>query len=114
MTAGDFNGDGLTDIAAIWPNGSLRLYPGTAGGTLADNRPMRIDEKTNWNEMLQLTRYKADNSGRDGLLAVWGRRPQGRPVRVLHRHRRQAHRPEPQHVARRVLAAHDACAFAWG
>ncbi|MFK8910634.1 trypsin-like serine protease, partial [Streptomyces sp. YS-3] len=71
IIGGDFNGDGITDIAAVWGNGALRLYAGQSDGTLAAAKPMWSDEKTNWNDMLQLTRFKADSSGRDGLLAVW-------------------------------------------
>ncbi|MFJ8313144.1 MULTISPECIES: trypsin-like serine protease [unclassified Streptomyces] len=77
MIAGDFDGDGITDIATVWANGSLRLYTGTANGNLNANKPMWLDENTNWNNMLQLTRFKPDASGRDGLLAVWASGPKG-------------------------------------
>ncbi|MFE4856889.1 trypsin-like serine protease [Streptomyces sp. NPDC056670] len=73
MIGGDFNGDGIADIAAVWKNGgALRLYTGTRDGLLNARQPMWTDETTNWNSMLQLTRFKSDASGRDGLLAVWG------------------------------------------
>ncbi|MFD9359752.1 RICIN domain-containing protein [Streptomyces sp. NPDC060031] len=77
MIGGDFNGDGITDIASVWSNGALRLYTGQSDGTLAAGKSMWADEKTNWNGMLQLARFKADGSGRDGLLAVWGAGPKG-------------------------------------
>ncbi|MGW2680408.1 trypsin-like serine protease [Streptomyces sp. NPDC001436] len=77
MIGGDFNGDGITDIAAVWKNGSLRLYTGTTDGPLSTSRPMWTDETTNWNQMLQLSRFKSDSSGRDGLLAVWDSGPRG-------------------------------------
>ncbi|MEU6055816.1 FG-GAP-like repeat-containing protein [Streptomyces xanthochromogenes] len=77
MVGGDFNGDGITDIAAVWANGPLHLYLGTANGPLNFSKPMWLDETTNWNPMLQLTRFKADASGRDGLLAVWNAGPKG-------------------------------------
>ncbi|MGW8729225.1 trypsin-like serine protease [Streptomyces sp. NPDC055808] len=77
MVGGDFNGDGITDIAAVWANGPLHLYLGTADGPLNFSKPMWLDETTNWNPMLQLTRFKADASGRDGLLAVWNAGPKG-------------------------------------
>ncbi|MFG3285259.1 trypsin-like serine protease [Streptomyces sp. NPDC048111] len=76
IIGGDFNGDGRGDIAAIWPGGSLQLYAGQAGETLAPAKRMWPDG-TNWSQMLQLTRFKADSSGRDGLLAVWGGGPKG-------------------------------------
>ncbi|MEV6954155.1 RICIN domain-containing protein [Streptomyces sp. NPDC051183] len=72
IIGGDFNGDGITDIASVWSSGALRLYTGQSDGTLAAGKSMWTDETTNWNNMLQLARFKADNSGRDGLIAVWG------------------------------------------
>ncbi|MFE9558773.1 trypsin-like serine protease [Streptomyces sp. NPDC006703] len=72
IIAGDFNGDGLTDIAAVGTDGRLRLFAGKSDGTLADGKLMWADTTTNWNGMLQLARFKSDATGRDGLLAVWG------------------------------------------
>ncbi|MFD4925297.1 RICIN domain-containing protein [Streptomyces goshikiensis] len=72
IIGGDFNGDGLSDIASVWANGTLRLYAGQQDGSLAGGKPMWTEETTNWNAMAQLARYKVDGSGRDGLLAVWG------------------------------------------
>ncbi|MFD7103489.1 trypsin-like serine protease [Streptomyces celluloflavus] len=77
IIGGDFNGDGHTDIAAVWSNGSLRLYAADANRNLTANKPMWVDEKTNWNDMLHLARFKTDASGRDGLLTVWGGGPKG-------------------------------------
>ncbi|MFH8349593.1 FG-GAP-like repeat-containing protein [Streptomyces sp. NPDC018045] len=77
IIGGDFNGDGHADLAAVWGNGSLRLYTGDSKGTLAQNKPMWVDEKFNWNEMVQLVRFKSGTSSRDGLLAVWGGGPKG-------------------------------------
>ncbi|GAA2792013.1 hypothetical protein GCM10010505_19440 [Kitasatospora aburaviensis] len=33
ITAGDFTGDGKTDLVAIWGDGQLQVYPGNANGT---------------------------------------------------------------------------------
>lgn len=70
IIGGDFNGDGNMDIAAVFGTGSLHLYAGKADGTLASGQQMWPDN-TNWAGMLHLARFKADSSGRDGLLAVW-------------------------------------------
>ncbi|MER5733524.1 RICIN domain-containing protein [Streptomyces sp. NPDC002138] len=72
IIGGDFNGDGITDIASVWSDGALRLYAGQADGSLASGKAMWADAGTNWDAMRQLDRYRAAGSGRDGLLAVWG------------------------------------------
>ncbi|WP_234386577.1 FG-GAP-like repeat-containing protein [Streptomyces sp. ERV7] len=70
IIGGDFNGDGLSDIAAVAADGKLRLYQGRPNGSLAEGRQMWPDNS--WSTMLQVARYKSDTSGRDGLIAVWG------------------------------------------
>ncbi|MBD0741741.1 FG-GAP-like repeat-containing protein [Streptomyces sp. CBMA152] len=70
IVAGDFNGDGRTDIAAISDDGDLYLYPGQADGSLGDRTKMWSDNS--WGTMRQVARFKADRNGRDGLLAVSG------------------------------------------
>ncbi|MEV7730451.1 RICIN domain-containing protein [Streptomyces sp. NPDC087917] len=72
IIGGDFNGDGMTDIAAVWSGGGLRMYAGRPDGGLADGKVMWADASTNWNAMLQLDRYRQTGSDRDGILAVWG------------------------------------------
>lgn len=69
MTAGDFDGDGLTDIAALNVDGSLDLYPGTKSGKLGSPRSMAKDGS--WKTVAKFARYQADDSGRDGLVAIW-------------------------------------------
>ncbi|MEV8529002.1 FG-GAP-like repeat-containing protein [Streptomyces sp. NPDC052000] len=46
---GDFSGDGKTDVAAVWADGSLHLYPGDGNGHLTDSTPMWPDNT--WGSM---------------------------------------------------------------
>ncbi|MEF3113659.1 trypsin-like serine protease [Streptomyces chrestomyceticus] len=69
MTAGDFDGDGLIDIAALNVDGFLDLYPGTKSGKLGSPRSMAKDGS--WKTVSKFARYQADDSGRDGLVAIW-------------------------------------------
>ncbi|MFJ7272002.1 RICIN domain-containing protein [Streptomyces sp. NPDC099050] len=71
IIGGDFNGDGLTDIASVWSTGALRLYAGKSDGSLAGAKTMWPDA-TNWNAMRQLERFRPVGSTRDSILAVWG------------------------------------------
>lgn len=70
IVGGDFNGDGNGDIAAMWSDGQLYFYPGTADGTLGARVPMWHD--TSWKTFKYIARYKVDGSGRDGLIGVSG------------------------------------------
>ncbi|MFC4511968.1 FG-GAP-like repeat-containing protein [Streptomyces ehimensis] len=68
IVGGDFNGDGVADIAAITADGSLRLYAGTKDGQLRE--PVDMWKDKTWDGMPHIARFRADGSGRDGLLAV--------------------------------------------
>ncbi|MEV5944312.1 FG-GAP-like repeat-containing protein [Streptomyces sp. NPDC051994] len=49
LTPGDFSGDGKTDVAAVWADGSLHLYAGDGNGHLTDSTPMWPDNT--WGNM---------------------------------------------------------------
>ncbi|WP_328896028.1 trypsin-like serine protease [Streptomyces sp. NBC_00236] len=69
IIGGDFNGDGRGDVAAMSSDGQFYLYPGSANGYLGTRIPMWKD--TSWKAVRHIARYKADASGRDGLISVW-------------------------------------------
>ncbi|MFD9535305.1 FG-GAP-like repeat-containing protein [Streptomyces sp. NPDC060010] len=69
IVAGDFNGDGHTDLAGMWSNGSINFYPGDSKGMLGGYKAMWPDQS--FGNVSLLARYKYDNSGRDGLIAGW-------------------------------------------
>jgi hypothetical protein len=70
IIGGDFNGDGQGDIIARGDDGQLFLYAGTPNGKLKPRVEVWYDKS--WKGMSQIVRYRADDSGRDGLAAVWG------------------------------------------
>ncbi|WP_438290799.1 FG-GAP-like repeat-containing protein [Streptomyces sp. HUAS TT7] len=49
LIAGDFSGDGKTDVAAIWGDGTLHLYPGDGAGHLSD--PVTMWPDSTWGGM---------------------------------------------------------------
>ncbi|MFI6055189.1 FG-GAP-like repeat-containing protein [Streptomyces violascens] len=49
LIAGDFSGDGRTDVAAVWGDGSLHLYAGDGAGHLSSEVPMWPD--SSWGAM---------------------------------------------------------------
>ncbi|MEV4738606.1 trypsin-like serine protease [Streptomyces sp. NPDC049555] len=68
IIGGDFNGDGKADVAALTKDGHLLLYPGTAEESLGT--PIDMWKDASWGGMAHIARFKADNSGRDGVIAV--------------------------------------------
>ncbi|GAA2467266.1 VCBS repeat-containing protein [Streptomyces mauvecolor] len=49
LIAGDFSGDGKTDVAAVWGDGTLHLYPGDGAGHLSD--PVTMWPDSTWGGM---------------------------------------------------------------
>ncbi|MFI1386427.1 FG-GAP-like repeat-containing protein [Embleya sp. NPDC020886] len=68
ITAGDFNGDGKTDLAAIWDDGSLMLYAGDGNAHLADAIPMWPDKT--WAGMRLTAGGDFNADGKTDLAAV--------------------------------------------
>ncbi|MER7764152.1 FG-GAP-like repeat-containing protein [Streptomyces sp. NPDC097619] len=54
MTAGDYTGDGIADLMAIWNDGTLHLYKGDGNGSITAQTPISYGGNT-WRTMLQLT-----------------------------------------------------------
>ncbi|MFF4740677.1 trypsin-like serine protease [Streptomyces sp. NPDC001262] len=69
IVAGDFTGDGKTDIMAVGPDGMLKLYRGTDSGGLATGQNAWRD--ATWGKVTAVARFRADGWTRDGLLAQW-------------------------------------------
>lgn len=70
IIGGDFNGDGVADIAAIASDGSLSLYSGQANGKLATAKKMWGDNS--WGKIPNVARYRGKGWTRDGLIAITG------------------------------------------
>ncbi|MFE0772824.1 FG-GAP-like repeat-containing protein [Streptomyces sp. NPDC058861] len=73
MTAGDFDGDGRTDILAVWNSGTLNLYRGDGNGNIAKSTPAAMGGDTGsiWGTITQFVGGDFDRDGIADLMAVW-------------------------------------------
>jgi len=68
MTAGDFNGDGKTDLVTVWNDGTLHLYLNNGQGVLS--APVDFWADSTWGSMRLLSGGDFDGDGNSDLLAV--------------------------------------------
>ncbi|MFD9822865.1 FG-GAP-like repeat-containing protein [Streptomyces violascens] len=66
----DFTKDGVADLAAIWGDGSLHIYPGDKGKGLAGGDVAQLGGTT-WKGMKRLAKGDFDNNGIADLMAIW-------------------------------------------
>ncbi|MFE4305694.1 FG-GAP-like repeat-containing protein [Streptomyces sp. NPDC056891] len=73
MTVGDFDGDGRTDILAVWDTGTLNLYRGDGKGNIAKSTPAAMGGVTGsiWGTITQFVGGDFDRDGIADLMAVW-------------------------------------------
>ncbi|MFJ8649590.1 FG-GAP-like repeat-containing protein [Streptomyces sp. NPDC093546] len=69
MTAGDFTGDGIADLMAVWNDGSLHSYSGKGDGQLNSQVPQLGG--TTWSTMKHVTAGDFTGDGIADLMAVW-------------------------------------------
>ncbi|MFE4857255.1 FG-GAP-like repeat-containing protein [Streptomyces sp. NPDC056670] len=70
FTKGDFTGDGISDLVAIWDDGTLHLYKGDGTGKVTANTVVNEGGNT-WSTVKQLTAGDFDGDGVADLMAVW-------------------------------------------
>ncbi|MFI6056292.1 FG-GAP-like repeat-containing protein [Streptomyces violascens] len=70
LTAGDFTGDGIADIMAVWNDGTMHLYAGKGDGQLEGERPVTVGGNT-WATVRLLPGGDFDGDGIADLMAVW-------------------------------------------
>ncbi|MCB8908259.1 MULTISPECIES: FG-GAP-like repeat-containing protein [unclassified Streptomyces] len=73
MTTGDFDGDGRTDILAVWDTGTLHLYRGDGNGNIAKSTPAAMGGNAGsiWGTITQFVGGDFDRDGIADLMAVW-------------------------------------------
>ncbi|MFI6682438.1 FG-GAP-like repeat-containing protein [Streptomyces sp. NPDC050485] len=69
MTAGDFDGDGIADLMAVWTDGSLHFYKGKGDGQLASG--VQVWGGNTWGTVKLLPGGDFDGDGIADLMAVW-------------------------------------------
>ncbi|MFG2621263.1 FG-GAP repeat domain-containing protein [Streptomyces sp. NPDC048507] len=71
LTAGDFTGDGKTDLIALEKStATLQLYPGSGTTAGTDTLGHRIRIGTNWSGLRDLTALDVNQDAKPDLLAV--------------------------------------------
>ncbi|MFD7663198.1 FG-GAP-like repeat-containing protein [Streptomyces sp. NPDC059788] len=69
LAGGDFNGDGIADLMAVWSDGTLHFYPGDGTGQLGSQVPVAFGGNT-WATVRQLTAGDYTGDGIADLMAV--------------------------------------------
>jgi FG-GAP-like repeat len=69
LVSGDFNGDGKTDLSAVWNDGTLHLYLGDGQGGLQTATSMWSD--SSWGTMKLLAAGDYTGDGNADILGIW-------------------------------------------
>ncbi|MFJ8313482.1 MULTISPECIES: FG-GAP-like repeat-containing protein [unclassified Streptomyces] len=70
LPGGDFNGDGIADLMAVWFDGTLHYYPGDGTGQIGNQVPVPVGGNT-WDTVRHLTAGDFNGDGIADLMAVW-------------------------------------------
>ncbi|WP_267246453.1 FG-GAP-like repeat-containing protein [Streptomyces sp. PR69] len=70
LPGGDFDGDGISDLMAVWKDGTLHFYQGDGTGQVKNGRSIALGGDT-WGSIRQLTAGDFTGDGVADLMAIW-------------------------------------------
>ncbi|MFE4858037.1 FG-GAP-like repeat-containing protein [Streptomyces sp. NPDC056670] len=70
LPGGDFDGDGIADVMAVWNDGTMHFYRGKGDGQIAPQRPVAMGNNT-WKTVLHMTAGDHDGDGVADIMAIW-------------------------------------------
>ena len=70
LTAGDFDGDGIADLMAVWNDGTLHFYKGKGDGQIEPWKQVTYGGST-WTTVRQLSAGDFTGNGVADLMAIW-------------------------------------------
>ncbi|MFD9633137.1 FG-GAP-like repeat-containing protein [Streptomyces violascens] len=71
LPGGDFDGDGIADLMAVWSDGTLHFYKGKGDGQFADGKAVSVGGST-WGSIKHMTAGDYTGDGIADLMAIWG------------------------------------------